>query len=506
MAFPGQLLSSSRFETNDPVPMKYKWTPVFTILLLASSMFVVTACDSFLDVNENPNEPQTAPIEQQLPGLIGEFSHTVISGWPTTISARFSQQTSANGTNYYYNLDRYQLGQPWFTWNDLWDPSYVDIMKNARMLTNQAEERGAPAYAGISRLIYAWNMAYVTDGWGTVPFSEAFEPSNTTPKYEAQENIYPEIMNLVDQAITDLEENASVTPGSEDLLYGGDMNKWRKMAYTFKARLLLRLSEAPDNQKQQRAQQALQALQNGFESNADDAEFQYVDEEGGRNPWYRVNDGLEYHRMAAHHIDLLKSLDDPRLSIQAEPAPAYSEETYVGHPSGGTSMGQDSVSAIGMAYSGPDVPGRWITYSEAKFLEAEAHFILNNLQEADAAYREGIRANMRKYGVASDEIDSYLQSRPSLSSSENVLRDIITQKYISNFLTAEPWNDWRRTGYPELEPPEQSAIEGMAVRYAWPGSELSNNRENLEATGLPTDRNVMLHRVWWDTTPTPGSQ
>lgn len=488
--------------------MSRKQTFLSTIAILVAAGFVLSACDGFLDVNDDPNSPQNAPIEQQLPGLIGEFSHTVISGWPTTLSARFSQQTSSNGTNYYYNLDRYQLGQPWFTWNGLWDPSYIDIMKNARALASQAEEREATNYSGIAKLIYAWNLAHVTDGWGTVPLKEAFDPSNTTPAYNTQADVYAEVMRVVDEAIADLEQGGSLTPDSEDLLYGGDMNKWIKMAYTLKARLLIRLSEAPDNKKQDRATRALQALENGFESNADDAEFQYVDQPGGRNPWYRVHDGLEYHQMAAHHINLLKSMDDPRLSIQAEPAAAYLPEdtVYVGHESGATSTGIDSVSAIGMAYSGPAVPGRWITYSEAKFLEAEAHLILGDMGQADAAYREGIRANLQKYGVSGAAIDAYLADRPALSSSDNALQDVITQKYIANFLTAEPWNDWRRTGYPELEPANQASIDGIAVRYAWPGSELANNLDNVKATGLPTDKTVMLERVWWDTTPSPGAQ
>lgn len=504
-----QELPASRFEsTKALILMHSKQTFLFTIALLAVSVLAFTACDGFLDVNQDPNSPQNAPIEQQLPGLIGEFSHVVVSGWPTTISARFSQQTSSNGTQYYYNLDRYQLGQPWFTWNGLWDPSYIDIMKNARGLSQQAQERGAANYTGISKLIYAMNMAYITDGWGSVPFSEAFNPSNTTPVYDAQENIYPEILTLVDEAISALEQDHPLTPGNGDLLYGGDMNKWIKMAYTVKARLLMRLSEAPNTNSEDQANQVLQALQNGFTSNADDAHFQYVDEPGGRNPWYRVQDDLTYHQMSAHHIDLLKSLNDPRLSIQAEPAEAYLPEdtVYVGHESGAAAVGIDSISAIGNAYTNPAAPGRWITYAEAKFIEAEAHLILGNIGQADAAYREGIRANMEKYGVSGDEIDAYVASRPSLSSSSNARRDILTQKYIANFLTAEPWNDWRRVGYPELEPAEQPAVDGIPVRYAWPGSELANNMDNLEATGLPTDRTVMLEPVWWDTTPSPGVQ
>jgi hypothetical protein len=491
--------------------MKYvsKHSAIAVLILIATAL-TPGACDAgFLsDARENPNSPQEAPVEMQLPGLIGEFSFGVVSGWPTILSARFTQQTSSNGSPYYYNLDRYQLGQPWFTWDDPWTRSYTDIMKNARRIIEQAQEEEAPHYAGIARLIYVWSLSYVTDGWGDVPLREAFEPTNTTPAYDPQEEVYGEIFSQLDEAIAELEEDHPLSPGSDDLLYEGNMDKWVKAAYTLKARLLMRLTEAPGHDAADQAQQALQALQNGFQSSADDAEFQHVDEQGSRNPWYRVRDELDHHQMAAQHIDLLKSLDDPRLSVQAEPADAYlpEQEAYIGHESGTEGLGVDSVSTIGLAYTAPDAPGRWITYAEAKFIGAEAHQILGDLETADEAYREGIRVNMRKYGIASDEIDAYLDTRPSLTESGNPLRDIITQKYIANFLTAEPWNDWRRTGYPELEPAEQAAIDGIPVRYAWPASELSNNMDNIEASGLPTDRNVMLHRVWWDTTPSPGAQ
>lgn len=484
--------------------MKYLKRHTTVFVALATIVLTLAACsDSFLSsAREDPNSPQEAPIDMQLPGLIGEFGFGVVNGWPTILSARFTQQTSSNGSPYFYNLDRYQLGQPWFTWNDPWGRSYVDIMKNARLLAEQAQEEDAPHYAGIARLIYAWNLSYVTDGWGDVPLSEAFDPSNTTPVYDAQEEVYSEIFSLLDQAIAEMEEQDPRTPGAEDLLYGGDMDKWVRAAYTLKARLKLRLTEAPGHDASQQAQEALDALSNGFQSNADDADFQYVDEQGSRNPWYRVRDEVTHHQMAAFHIDLLQSLDDPRLSIQAEPAEAYlpDQEVYVGHESGAEGVGEDSVSAIGAAYTAPDAPGTWISYAEAKFIEAEAHLIQGSLGEANMAYREGIQANMEKYGVSDSEIDNYLDGRPSLEDSADPLRDLITQKYIANFLTAEPWNDWRRTGYPELEPAEQAAIEGIPVRYAWPSSELSNNLDNLEASGLPLDRQVMLEPVWWDTT------
>ena len=76
-------------------------------------------------------------------------------------------------------------------------------------------------------------------------------------------------------------------PGKEDLVYGGDVNKWIKAAYSFKARYQLHLSKINANTA---ATNALESATKGFNSNADD--FQLVYNSVNTNPWYANQLGL----------------------------------------------------------------------------------------------------------------------------------------------------------------------------------------------------------------------
>lgn len=479
-------------------------TYLFRGLIVVLVLFF-SGCDNYLDVNHNPNSPEQAPVRMQLSPIIAGFSFEMNDSWPGIVSADFTQQISENGSPYYYDIDWYQLGQPWFGFSSVWDEGYTTLAKNARSAYMNAEKQGYSNYEGMAKLMFVWTMSMMTDLYGDIPYSQAFDPTVTTPAYDPQKEIYPKLMKKLDEAIAALEKGGTRTLGSDDLIYNGDMTKWLRLAYTLKARLLMRLSEAPDNKKQQRAQDALDALSKGFQSNDDNATFPYMDKNGSRNPWYRTLQGSEQLQMSAHYINLLQSLNDPRLPIQAQEANEHpAGQPYIGHENGAPGTSVDSVSSIGTAFAGPAAPGRLMDYAEAKFLEAQAKLITQGPSAADQPYREAIRADMEELGVADSKITTYISNRTNLASSSNPLRDIITQKYIANFLNPEAWNDWRKTGYPSLSPSKnpnnvEPNFNSIPRRYPWPGSELSNNSDQVKKLGLPMNADVMLKTVWWDT-------
>ena len=109
---------------------------------------------------------------------------------------------------------------------------------------------------------------------------------------------------------------------------------------------------------------------------------------------------------------------------------------------------------------------------------------------------------MTKLGVAAAAITTYVNAQPALNTLANPLEEIITQKYIANFLKTEPWNDWRRTGYPKLpNPVDRAVIPGIPQRIRTPGSELSNNINQVTATKVPIGLDGMLVKMWWVGTP-----
>ena len=99
-------------------------------------------------------------------------------------------------------------------------------------------------------MIYkAFHMQYIVDLYGDAPYSQAWNVLIPTPIYDEQETIYRELYNSIDDAIA-LIENADndVVVGSEDAIYGGDMQQWINFANTLKLRYLIRQSEVSDGE------------------------------------------------------------------------------------------------------------------------------------------------------------------------------------------------------------------------------------------------------------------
>ena len=385
-------------------------------------------------------------------------------------------------------------------------------MQEGMNIMAEAEQTEQWAYHGIAKFIFAWSAAVATDNFGPVPLSEAFDPTNSTPKYDTQEEVYATVFQLIDEAIEEMQRPGGTPPGAGDILLGGDMAGWVRLANSVKGRLHMRLVYAPGNNSIERAQAALSALESGIQSPARAPTVEYAGGTGNRQPWYKFEDQEpgERSRSSYYFIEMLKANNDPRLPIMAEPAAlecpeglGYSRDDcvvattpiYRGNPSGEESEPDSAISRIGAFFSADSADHVWFTYDDVKFLEAEARLITSGPGAADLLYREAIRANMERLGVAPHDIDTYLAAKPPLSS----LEELITEKYVGNFLRAEVWNDYRRTGYPEV--PLVNAMEryldGIPQRLRTPADEVDYNGGKVSASGVSPGLDGMLTKVWW---------
>lgn len=488
---------------------------LFVVLLLTTS-----ACDGLSDINEDPNNPLDVAERLQLPALESNFSYEIIANAAVRIPAHWIQHLAWSGAP--PSADLYDVDES--DVNNLWEFfAFTDVLNNARGLAMQAETNGNFAYAGIAKIHEAWTYSILTDLWGDVPLSEAFDPDNLSPAYDTQEEVYQHVFALLDEAVADLQMDSPQTPGpSADLLYGGDLEAWTRLAYTLKARFSMRLSKAPGYDASKQAMEALEALEQGFQSNADDAEFTYFDQAGAENPWYQwVIDGKWDTRdqLSVYYVNLLESLDDPRLPIHARPVGAVDTDGlvedfdpdsiyYEGQPSGGEGLGADDVSSIGEFFSAPDAPLTWISYASSQFVKAEATLTTQGAAAAQPIYEHAIRADMEKLGVDAVEIDDYIASLPPLTAAGvDPEQEILTQKYIANFINVEAYNDWRRTGYPELQPVDapERRIDIIPLRFPPPASELARNEANIPSYVRGMGFDAMRVPVWWDTTVPPGA-
>ncbi len=99
-------------------------------------------------------------------------------------------------------------------------------------------QAASPRYAGISKIMQAFTFSITTDAWGDIPFSEALRfEGNLRPVYDRSEDVYTGILALIDSGVEDLSKQSEFIPAGEDLIYGGDLAKWRRFANTLKLRL-----------------------------------------------------------------------------------------------------------------------------------------------------------------------------------------------------------------------------------------------------------------------------
>lgn len=493
----------------------YNYHSIFLVVLLLSA----ASCSDFLDVNTDPNNPAEVSEPLLLTGILANFSYEVIGGAPVRVTNTWIKQTTYNAVPPTY--DNYQLTEN--DVNNLWTfYSYTQIMLNCKVLAEKADANKAYNYSAIARIVWAWNLSIVTDLFGNVPYSQAWQSEKyPKPIYDKQKDVYDAIQSILDQAIADInktDKNITITPGADDFIFKGTMANWEKVAYTLKARFYLHLTYAPGLSKETQADLALAALTNGMETLEDDAKYPYIDEPNQQNPWFQYTIDGKWNtdsQISKRYITLLTDLNDPRIHAHA----ALADGVYDGHENGEDA--EPDLSAIGAFYSAADAPVEFISAVEAKFLAAEAYFLKGDRSAAEASLEEGLTLSFEKQreaiiegadeaGIDEDdielEIENYITVNKVLPATDaEAYEHLMTQKYIADFLQFENYNDWRRTGYPETKlavNPFPTNLTTVPLRFPYPSAELQYNSDNVNAEGLPVGFRSLGSAVWWNSQPT----
>jgi hypothetical protein len=483
---------------------------LYCILLL--TIFFNSGCKKFLDVNNDPNDPADvseplllAPIETTMATTLTAGSWTVGNyGTLTVIEDYWTQQLALNQIQ--PQFDTYKVRPDDI--DQMFLTIYSSILNNSKILNEKAETNGNYSYAVISKILTAYTLGETTDAWGDLPYSQAFN-GNLHASYDSQETIYTDIQSLLDSAISENETlpAGELTPGADDFIYNGNMSKWEKFAYTLKARYYMHLTKAPGHTASAQATLALAALQHGFASNADEANFSaYSNSAGSESPWNEnINAGQGGVVMASTFVNNLIAKNDPRLPIMCSTDSfQYADDgtitsdtlgTYVGRVIGSAPAADFTVaySTVNNFYSAPQAPLSIVSYSEALFLQAEATLITSGSAAANPSYTAGIISNMKKLGVDTTLMNTYVANNGTLDPvPSNALQMIIDEKFVANFLSSENFTDWRRTGFPTLSIISNPFVPTMPRRFPYPLAELNLNQQ-------PQQSAVITDRVWWDT-------
>jgi len=464
-------------------------TGLLAVATAVAVFAVATGCDSrFEDVNSNPNEPEQVTPNLLLPNIIRSSVNTSVNTAHTTGNLVLQYVAKASFAT---EIDRYNWAGVGY-----WE-AYYDDLRNVTDMIRVARERDNPNYEGVGLVMKSWIFSMLTDAYGRIPFSEANTDEENTPVYDPQPAVYEGI--LADLATAD----SLIDPGSGqsiqgDILYDGDLLKWKKLANSLRLRLLMRLSEKKGsgdldiNVEDEFA--SIVEDKPVFEGNEDNAALEYLDSRPNEWPPHTQRVGtFRTFRMSQTLTDTLKALDDPRLSVFADLPDSL--DTYVGVPNGLTDDASNEFNG-GRAFQSSlnttryfDEPnaaeGLIMTYAEVLFLKAEAAARGWTSGDAETLYENGVEASMAQYGQLESAPSGYLD-QPGVDypagNQERALTRINKQKWIALFYTGlEGWFNWRRTGVPAIDPSVDNVNgDEIPVRFRYPESEQSLNAENYQ--------------------------
>jgi hypothetical protein len=126
-----------------------------------------------------------------------------------------------------------------------WNTYYRTIIKElADVAAKTKDDADRTNLYNMARIWKAYAFMILSDTYGNIPYAEAgagFLTGNTTPAYDNQEAIYNDILTELDAASNALD--ASKAAVSSDVLYGGDISKWKKLGNSLLLRAAMRLSK-----------------------------------------------------------------------------------------------------------------------------------------------------------------------------------------------------------------------------------------------------------------------
>ena len=536
--------------------------PIYKLSVYVLCMLTITLCScndsAFESLNDNPAKSANVDPNYQLSQCEAQIWGFWI--WQETAlkyAMPFCQYLMGDWgvTNYggHYLKDSQYMGY-------VYEHMYPMTVKNLVDIIDRTRDKSHHNLHYMARVFKVYVFGIITDLDGDVPYFEAgrgYIDGNVQPKFDRQEDIYKDFMNELQIACDSLDANHPVKV-TGDLIYNGDVSKWKKLANALHLRYAMRMVKVEPELAKQEAKKALQNNGGIITSAQEEALVKYVyesfdwtNEEYRRNGLSQLMRGRgEYPTMyiCSTFFNHLKDTKDPRQFVycrnydESSPNAPFgrhdiTEEMiktpkakfqpvdpgyffYEKWPSGYWSK---QVNKYLMKECRPQVnniflkltsPGVIMSYAETKLLEAEAVARWGSemsRETVEKLYNKGVKAAfhfLENYGADAfkdKEIDKYIAANNVSDEQEDQLEKINTQLWILHF--NNPWEgyaNWRRSGYPVLKPsPEYGAkcidSQTTPLRLCYPIFESSYNKANydevIQRLGGTDDWNKA---VWWD--------
>ena len=478
------------------------------IILTAVCLISASSCKKYLDVNTNPNAPQSVTANLYLAPML----HWMVTSpqYDARFINRYTQNMTSTSSGTTWDLQGYDKASD--NGAELWRDVYWSLGQNLVDMMTKSEAEQRWDLLGVGYILKAWGWLSLTDIHGEIIIKEAFDPTRVTFDYDSQEYAYTEVIRLLNLAITNLQRtdgavNAAFL-GQTDIIYHGDRTKWLKFAYGLLGMTLNHYS----NKSTYKPADVIAAIDKSFTSNIDDALLAYTGvSNDDKNFLGNTRNNMASYRQTAFIVNLMNGgafgVPDPRMTRMLSPSP---DGQYRGLVTGSGTAGFNATTTPdniwGTVGSAPKTGTQVIylfddkshlpimTYSQLQFIKAEAAFRMGDKTTALAAYSAGISShidfvnarnldnNQTPTQISAAEKAAFMSAPTIIPTAANLtLTQIMCQKYIAEWGWApcETWMDLRRYHYTDVDPATGNQV---FVGYTFPTTLYADNN------GLPAYR------------------
>jgi len=390
----------------------------------------------------------------------------------------------------------------------------------------------------ISNIWESYLYSQMISFWGPVPYYEALNGEEFVP-YDDEATIYAAILEELKTAADSLDVDGDNYSANADLIFGGDIEKWKKFAHSQRLRLAIRINKAAPDIADPIIEELLADETILMESNDDSAIFQWYEGSQQWNPLYQqfvYSPIFRKINVSEFMMMYMQPYNDPRISVYAEPAATSGE--FSGRPFNLSAIPQGVVVEnnphSGLSENDYSVPGSlWLAedgffpimnYDEVCFLKAEAAILGYNTNSTPKDYYyQGIDASLMRYGKEGladiykgtngikwgspgDGTTDWLEMYSS--EIKNVYKQILVQRWIATFPRGlDVWPMFRRTDIIELpvrfaanpENTEMQINARIPERFKYPSEERIYNFDGYDVGVQALDGGDLLYTPLWFT-------
>ena len=416
---------------------------LFTKSILALLIVFSFSCEDLNeDINSNPNDILITDVEDKRFLTGAQIANVQLqNGHLNRISGMYSGQligfSSLYANIYGYSLSTVESNSEWFA-------LYVGVLNNMRQLQ---ENSSNTLLVGIAEIIEGHAFGTAASLWGGIPYSEAGNPEIEDPTFDSQVSVYNAAIQKLNSGISTL-QSASSSSLSQDIIFGGNKDKWIEAAHTLVARFSLHKKDYAG---------AISAANSGISSASGDMKFNPpATQTGDTNLFATILNGSragDLGNSSGGQESFLLQLLSNDYSTNRNHAKTDETARY-GYYKINSTSGSANTGIIA-----EDEPQNMVTYFENELILAEAKARqgsladglthLNNVRSwlnSGGNLNSNHSSNSYKYEafVASDFSSGGIENQDGVDANTAFLREVIEERYVSGFGMHMPFNDARR--------------------------------------------------------------